>query len=170
MKVGIGIFALLVLFTSPVFAHSGRTNSEGCHTNNKTGQYHCHRNKGPQIESPSSIKDEAYFNKLLTIALRAKGETSHSYFWQAGSSSIRVDIETDDFVIEGGLDKRSSLDSLQQALFASKLTGKKPAVVIYDTDGVEGRFEFRIKEAAKKAGVVFKRLNESEIRSLSKFP
>ncbi|MBW4550992.1 MAG: YHYH domain-containing protein [Aphanocapsa sp. GSE-SYN-MK-11-07L] len=23
-------------------AHSGRTNSEGCHTNSKTGDYHCH--------------------------------------------------------------------------------------------------------------------------------
>jgi hypothetical protein len=25
-----------------VSAHSGRTNSQGCHTNHKTGEYHCH--------------------------------------------------------------------------------------------------------------------------------
>jgi len=30
------------LFGSVAFAHSGGTNSEGCHTNHKTGNYHCH--------------------------------------------------------------------------------------------------------------------------------
>ena len=51
------------------------------------------------------------------------------------------------------LDKRSSLDSLQQALFFSVLTGKRPAVVIYDTDGQEGQFEYRIRTACQKSGV-----------------
>ena len=37
------------------------------------------------------------------------------------------------------LDKRSSLDSLQQALFFSVLTGKRPAVVISGTDGTDFR-------------------------------
>ncbi|MDH5478268.1 MAG: YHYH domain-containing protein [Nitrospinota bacterium] len=23
-------------------AHGGRTNKDGCHTNRKTGEYHCH--------------------------------------------------------------------------------------------------------------------------------
>ncbi|WP_437612862.1 YHYH domain-containing protein [Erwinia sp. V71] len=26
----------------PSFAHSGGTDSSGCHTNHKTGDYHCH--------------------------------------------------------------------------------------------------------------------------------
>lgn len=30
---------------SSVFAHSGGTNAEGCHTNRKTGEYHCHGGK-----------------------------------------------------------------------------------------------------------------------------
>ena len=55
-------------------------------------------------------------------------------------------------VYDGGLDKRSSLDSLQQALFFSVLTGKQPEVVIYDTDGQEGQFEYRIRTACQKAG------------------
>lgn len=33
------------------------------------------------------------------------------------------------------------------------LIGKRPAVVIYDTDGQEGRFEYRIRIACQKAGV-----------------
>ena len=68
---------------------------------------------------------------------------------------MKVDCETDTTVYEGGLDKRSSLDSVQQALFFSVVTGKAPAVVIYDTDGKEGRFEFRIRAACRKAGVQY---------------
>lgn len=36
------IVALAALFTASAFAHSGGTNSSGCHTNSKTGDYHCH--------------------------------------------------------------------------------------------------------------------------------
>lgn len=42
------IILLLAVFTvtsSLTFAHRGRTDSEGCHTNRKTGEYHCHRKK-----------------------------------------------------------------------------------------------------------------------------
>ncbi|MGC2853926.1 YHYH domain-containing protein [Novispirillum sp. DQ9] len=38
--------ALAVLFaagTAPAFAHGGGLDSAGCHTNHKTGDYHCHR-------------------------------------------------------------------------------------------------------------------------------
>ncbi len=37
------VFILLGLgFLAVLFAHSGGTNSAGCHTNHKTGKYHCH--------------------------------------------------------------------------------------------------------------------------------
>ncbi|WP_318439975.1 YHYH domain-containing protein [Photobacterium leiognathi] len=38
------ILILLVTFgiVSSALAHSGRTDSKGCHTNSKTGVYHCH--------------------------------------------------------------------------------------------------------------------------------
>ena len=75
--------------------------------------------------------------------------------YPARSGYVKVDCETADTVYEGGLDKRSSLDSIQQALFFSHLTGKKPAVVIYDTDEKIGRFEHRIKTACELAGVEF---------------
>ena len=83
-------------------------------------------------------------------------ETRHTYTYEDGSSYVKVDCETDTTVYEGGLDKRSSLDSLQQALFFSALTGKAPAVVIYDTDGGEGRFEYRIRTACEKAGCIMR--------------
>ena len=35
-----GLFAALP--SLPVFAHSGGTNADGCHTDSRTGDYHCH--------------------------------------------------------------------------------------------------------------------------------
>lgn len=34
-------------------AHSGGLNSEGCHTNRKTGEYHCHRGSGARAPAPT---------------------------------------------------------------------------------------------------------------------
>ncbi len=112
-------------------------------------------------------KNEDYFNQLLAQSIGGKPEVEHVYHHASGQSSIRVDIETQTHVIEGGLDKRSSLDSLQQALFAAHLTEKKPFIVIYDTDGIEGRYEYRIRLAAEKAGVGFLRIMERDIASIN---
>ncbi|WP_318036390.1 YHYH domain-containing protein [Cupriavidus pinatubonensis] len=34
-------------------AHGGGLNAEGCHTNRKTGEYHCQRGRGPVSSSAS---------------------------------------------------------------------------------------------------------------------
>ncbi|TYC58543.1 YHYH domain-containing protein [Rhodobacterales bacterium] len=36
------ISMIAALFATAAIAHSGGTNSQGCHTNHKTGGYHCH--------------------------------------------------------------------------------------------------------------------------------
>ena len=33
---------------TPTLAHPGGLNSEGCHNNRKTGDYHCHRKSSPR--------------------------------------------------------------------------------------------------------------------------
>ncbi|WP_159567665.1 YHYH domain-containing protein [Budvicia diplopodorum] len=38
-------FTALIFFPYGTFAHSGGTDSNGCHTNHKTGEYHCHNRK-----------------------------------------------------------------------------------------------------------------------------
>ena len=104
-------------------------------------------------------QDEDTFNESLCRALGGTTEVRHYYAYGDGQRGyVIVDCETDSFVIEGGLDKRSSLDSLQQALFFSSVTGKKPAVVIHDTDGKIGKYEHRIRVSSEKAGVLFLRL------------
>lgn len=57
MKIVPAILAAAMLFAAPAFAHeetappplpaghSGGTDAKGCHTNHKTGDYHCHKPK-----------------------------------------------------------------------------------------------------------------------------
>ncbi|UWQ29193.1 MULTISPECIES: hypothetical protein [unclassified Leisingera] len=98
--------------------------------------------------------NEAYFISLLCGALfGGQPETVHKFTYPGGAASIRTDCENSNRVIEFGLDKRSSLDSIQQALFAAEITGKEPVVVLIDTDGRMGRFEWRIARAANIADV-----------------
>jgi hypothetical protein len=152
--------SVLLCIPSGVFAHGGGLNKYGCHNNRSTGDYHCHRNAGKSpkdsVKKPASF-DENYFNNLLAQRLNGAREVNLEYQLPNGTTTnyVVIDIVTDRFVIEGGLDKRSSLDSIQQALFASTLSGKKPAVAIYDTDGKWGKYEHRIFEATKKIGMTF---------------
>lgn len=51
LRTGINVPLLLcIMITTPVVAHSGRTNAEGCHTNRKTGEYHCHGSKSQRVD------------------------------------------------------------------------------------------------------------------------
>ena len=108
-----------------------------------------------EIKRSSTRKtaSEDEYSRRFCASVGGVTETRHTYTYDGGGSYVKVDCETDTTVYEGGLDKRSSLDSLQQALFFSALTGKAPAVVIYDTDGQEGRFEYRVRTACQRAGV-----------------
>ena len=108
----------------------------------------------------ASKGSEDFYNDRFCGKVGGERDVRHAYRYPTGESFVSIDCETSDTVYEGGLDKRSSLDSVQQALFASRLTGKKPAVVIYDTDGKMGRYEYRIKAACEKAGVTFERFRK----------
>lgn len=56
MKKHIALLILSILFTThTALAHSGRTNSSGCHNNRSTGGYHCH-NSGSSYKKPKSYQ------------------------------------------------------------------------------------------------------------------
>lgn len=160
----ITLFTILVTLSSSSWAHGGGLNSMGCHKNSKTGDYHCHRGNSSSNSSGSTIKtaprNEASFNLALAALLNGQTEVTFSYdYGKSGNTpltaSLRIDIVTAKYVIEGGLDKRSSLDSIQQAVFASTLSGKEPAVAVYDTDGVWGKYEHRIWTVTNELGIKF---------------
>ena len=39
------VFSLAILVPGFAYGHGGGLNAAGCHTNRKTGDYHCHRSK-----------------------------------------------------------------------------------------------------------------------------
>ncbi len=103
---------------------------------------------------------EDYFNQQLAAHFGGQTEVTidFNYSFEGNTpkqASVRIDIVTDQYAIEGGLDKRSSLDSIQQAVFAASQLGLKPAVAIYDTDNSWGKYEHRIWIAAKELGVKY---------------
>lgn len=150
------------------FAHGGGLAADGCHYNRRTGIRHCHRSPGfsppalsprekrPEkpVKSKTKKMSEDEYNRIFCASVGGVTEIRHQY----PKGYVKVDCETPDSVYEGGLDKRSSLDSLQQAVFYSVLTGKEPVVVIYDRDGKLGKYEYRIMKACEKVGVRFLRV------------
>ena len=134
IRTSIAIF--LLLLPSLISSHSGRTNSAGCHAGSQP--YHCHARStispptlsntvpivGELIEARKELQLEAKHNRQFCQSIGGQVESRHYYAWSDLSSHIQVDCETSDTVWEGGLDRRSSLDSIQQALFASQLTGQ----------------------------------------------
>ena len=100
---------------------------------------------------------EALATAAFCASIGGVEEVRHSYL----HTYIKVDCETTTEVIEAGLDKRSSLDSIQQALFFATLTNKKPVVVIYDTDQKEGIYEYRIRKACESVGIDYRSIDVS---------
>lgn len=93
---------------------------------------------------------------LCAFLLGGEVEVRHYFDLAEDRSHIRVDCETESHVYEVGLDgKTSSYDSVVQALFAAELTGKLPAVVIIDTNGVEDHEQYRVRVAAQAAGITY---------------
>ena len=107
--------------------------------------------------------NERTLNEALAQRLGGEAEVRHDYFVGGKRHFIIVDIETDEYVIEAGLDRRSSLDSVQQAVFAAISSGKKPKVIIYDTDGREGRYEYRIRRAAHRLGIAYENISVPQL-------
>ena len=69
--IGIASAILIVAPASAVFAHPGGLNSEGCHNNRRTGDYHCHRGPVTPIRRQSLMGSGGSFRNCT--AARAAG-------------------------------------------------------------------------------------------------
>jgi hypothetical protein len=93
---------------------------------------------------------------LCGLILGGEVESRHDFIAAGHAHHIRVDCETATHVVEVGFDaKRSSLDTVHQAIYAAELTGKLPMVVIIDTNGVEENVEYQVRTVAAAAGVSY---------------
>lgn len=94
---------------------------------------------------------------LCAMLLGGSPEVRVPYDLHAGDTYVRVDCVTETHAIEVGLDaRRSSYDSLIQAMFAAEVTELAPMVVLIDTDGVEDSAEYVVETATRAAGVAYR--------------
>ena len=65
---------MVLLSPLVVFAHSGRTNKQGCHTNKKTGEYHCHEKKvkTKKVRTEAKIKTRTVARTSAKIKTKDK--------------------------------------------------------------------------------------------------
>jgi len=113
---------------------------------------------------------EALAIQLLCALFGGEPEKRHNYETELGQQFIRVDCESEEYVMEFGLDKRSSFDSIHQAIFASIITGKKPKIIIIDTDLQESKEEFQIRIGAGILKIDYMSVYLNEIVSLMEIP
>lgn len=65
------VIALFLLAATPLWAHPGRLDRNGCHTNHKTGDYHCHGKAG-KGEGCAVLTGEACERSKAAKAAHAK--------------------------------------------------------------------------------------------------
>ncbi|MEM7047589.1 MAG: hypothetical protein AAF442_08080 [Pseudomonadota bacterium] len=109
-------------------------------------------------QSQSVTPSELELNHAYCHKISGQTEVRHTYQIFDTRHNVIADCETATHVFEMGLDKRSSLDSLQQATFLAWLTGKTPVVVIFDTDRHVGPYEYRIERACLELGIIYRRI------------
>ena len=93
---------------------------------------------------------------ICAMLLGGAPEQRVTYDIHEGLQSVRVDCITEAFAIEIGLDgRRSSYDSVHQAIFYGYLTERAPMVIMVDTDGIEDNTEYQVRTVAQALGVAY---------------
>ena len=67
---------LILVFAPGVYAHPGRVNSSGCHTNRSTGEYHCHSGGGrsaPPTPAPAYVPTCRNISQIIEFATLVRG-------------------------------------------------------------------------------------------------
>ena len=75
------MLTLVLIFPYVGFSHSGNTDSYGCHTNHKTGDYHCHNSKGGYDGSDISsvyIASAILLCALVIVTVKPKYDISEN--------------------------------------------------------------------------------------------
>lgn len=101
------------------------------------------------------MREEFVVSLICAMLGGADKQVHHKFDNRGVSRDMYVDCETPSHVIEFGYDKRTSQDSVHQAVFAAIQTGKIPMVVLIDTDGEEGRWEQEMRLVTDRLGIEY---------------
>lgn len=94
--------AVLLLLSSALsaFGHSGGTNANGCHTNHRTGEYHCHGGRQASPEptrsfTPSASAPSASFACNGKTVCREMDSCAEAYYYLNTCGLGRLDRDND---------------------------------------------------------------------------
>lgn len=87
----LSIIVLTMLLCASVFAHPGRTDSNGGHYDHSTGEYHYHHGYGPHNHSDSSCpyntKNTVQHARVLSINVADIPDETYDEIWDEGYDS-----------------------------------------------------------------------------------
>jgi len=94
------IIILIIAMPFAVFAHSGKTNAKGCHTNTSTGEYHCHQKVAKTVSKTVSKTQARTSAKPLDkncSDFQTKNEAQNFYIANGGPNTDlhRLDADRD---------------------------------------------------------------------------
>jgi hypothetical protein len=78
----VGMLVLFLTLPETVAAHGGGLDAQGCHTNRKTGDYHCHRSPAPPAQSlaPATRAKSTTRNAAAASLAPATAQTRSVYY------------------------------------------------------------------------------------------
>ena len=68
------VFSILLILPVSIFGHSGRTDTNGCHINRRTGEYHCHDKSKANITKKARKNVRTSSNKQVRMKARIDGK------------------------------------------------------------------------------------------------
>ena len=125
MKTYLGIALVLVVATPVgiVLAHPGGLDANGCHTNHRTGEYHCHRGGGyvpsggysaPAPPSRPEPPPKPAYLKVIAIP-RARVYVDDKFIGVSPTKAVQVTSETANVRLEHSiLGRRDSTEVLKR--------------------------------------------------------
>ena len=90
------LIAFLGLLPSAALSHGGGTDSRGCHTNSKTGDYHCHKRKSDTASASSQSSGSRSGNSLLSGLSSGKSRPVPTFSKKSASGLSDEDYESNE--------------------------------------------------------------------------
>ncbi len=96
-RVYTGLLVLsIILFPGVSLAHSGRTDANGCHTNHKTGDYHCHSKKTKTTaRTTARVESRSEYNDKNCADFTTQQEAQEFYIRNGGPIIDPHDLDRD---------------------------------------------------------------------------
>ncbi len=83
------LILVLLVFSTPLFAHPGGTNADGCHTNRKTGEYHCHKDAPERSDKVNKLLQLDYEGFTIWLDCEKRGAVKFRYNAQRDTGNAK---------------------------------------------------------------------------------